>query len=175
MLNRRCKNTADIQLFFCHSSNCCKCLYIVYINKWRKHHIVVFCLLFVRKLTLETVLKLHLMTFAVDLRKICQNTHKLNFLVLSFILCQMKPNIAFFRFKVWIFQIHLVLRYYLRFLPILIQGSHFFYPVKFPDFSLTFPWFPKIFPRFFLSLHQDTLVKKTIFILFKCGLHLPLG
>ena len=28
------------------------------------------------------------------------------------------------------------------------QGSHFFYPVKFPDFSLTFPWFPKNFPWF---------------------------
>ena len=26
------------------------------------------------------------------------------------------------------------------------QGSHFIYPMKFPDFSLTFPWFPKIFP-----------------------------
>ena len=32
------------------------------------------------------------------------------------------------------------------------QGSHFFYPIKFPDFSLTFPWF-------FLSFHQDILVK----------------
>ena len=41
------------------------------------------------------------------------------------------------------------------------QGSHFFYPVKFPDFSLTFPWFPKSFPWFFLSFHQDILVKKT--------------
>ena len=51
------------------------------------------------------------------------------------------------------------------------QGSHFFYPVKFPDFSLPFSWFPKIFPWFFLSLHQDILVKKTpIFILFKCAL-----
>ena len=42
-----------------------------------------------------------------------------------------------------------------------MQGSHFFYPVKFPDFSLTFPWFLKIFPWFFLSFHQDILVKKT--------------
>ena len=41
------------------------------------------------------------------------------------------------------------------------QGSHFFYPIKFPDFSLTFPWFPKTFPWFFLSFHQDILVKKT--------------
>ena len=41
------------------------------------------------------------------------------------------------------------------------QGSHFFYPVKFPDFSLTFPWFPMSFPWFFLSFHQDILVKKT--------------
>ena len=40
------------------------------------------------------------------------------------------------------------------------QGSHFFYPIKFPDFSLTFPWFPKSFPWFFLSFHQDILVKK---------------
>ena len=44
------------------------------------------------------------------------------------------------------------------------QGSHFFYPVKFPDYSLTFPWFPKSFPWFFLSFHQDILVKKNIFI-----------
>ena len=44
--------------------------------------------------------------------------------------------------------------------PIYNQGSHFFYPVKFPDFSLTFPWFPKSFPWFFLSFHQDILVKK---------------
>ena len=30
------------------------------------------------------------------------------------------------------------------------QGSHFFYPVKFPDFSLTFPDFLRVFPDFFL-------------------------
>ena len=51
-----------------------------------------------------------------------------------------------------------------------VQGSHFFYPIKFPDFSLTFPWFPKSFPWFFLSFHQDILVQKTIFILFICDL-----
>ena len=45
-----------------------------------------------------------------------------------------------------------------------IQGSHFFYPIKFPDFSLTFPWFPKIFPWFFLTFHQDILVKKNIHV-----------
>ena len=44
------------------------------------------------------------------------------------------------------------------------QGSLFFNPVK------TFPCFPKIFPWFFLSFHQDILVKKNTFILFKCGL-----
>ena len=41
------------------------------------------------------------------------------------------------------------------------SGFPLFYPVKFPDFSLTFPWFPKCFPWFFLSFHQDILVKKT--------------
>ena len=41
-----------------------------------------------------------------------------------------------------------------------------------PSNSLTFPWFPKIFPWFFLSFHQDILVKKkNILILFKCGLN----
>ena len=30
-----------------------------------------------------------------------------------------------------------------------------------PSNSLIFPWFPKIFPWFFLSFHQDILVKKT--------------
>ena len=51
------------------------------------------------------------------------------------------------------------------------QGSHFFYPVKFPDFSLTFPWFPKSFPWFFLSFHQDILVKKKTYLFF---LNVPL-
>ena len=36
----------------------------------------------------------------------------------------------------------------------LLSGFPLFYPVKFPDF-------PKIFPRFFLSFHEDILVKKT--------------
>ena len=40
-------------------------------------------------------------------------------------------------------------------------GFPLFYPIKFPDFSLTFPWFPKSFPWFFLSFHQDILDKKT--------------
>ena len=35
-----------------------------------------------------------------------------------------------------------------------------FYPIKFPDFSLTFNWFPKSFPWLFPSFHQDILVKK---------------
>ena len=48
--------------------------------------------------------------------------------------------------------------------------SNFFIPWN----SLIFPWFPKIFPRFFLKFHQDILDKKT-YILFKCGPHLPLG
>ena len=48
----------------------------------------------------------------------------------------------------------------------LTQGSHFFYPIKFPDFSLTFPWFPKSFPWFFLSFHQDILVKKKTYLFF---------
>ena len=42
-------------------------------------------------------------------------------------------------------------------------GFPLFYPIKFPDFSLTFPWF-------FLSFHQDISVKKKTFIFFKCGL-----
>ena len=50
------------------------------------------------------------------------------------------------------------------------SGFPLFYPIKFPDFSLTFPWFPKIPPWFFLSFHQDILAKRTIFIFFKCGL-----
>ena len=37
------------------------------------------------------------------------------------------------------------------------QGSHFFIPSN----SLTFPWFLKIFLWFFISFHQDILVKKT--------------
>ena len=48
------------------------------------------------------------------------------------------------------------------------QGSHFCYPMKFPDF-------PRFSPDFYLYFHQDILANKNIFILFKCGLHLPLG
>ena len=48
-------------------------------------------------------------------------------------------------------------------------GSHFF---LIPWNSLIFPWFPN---WFFLSFHQDIFVKRNIFILFICGLHLPLG
>ena len=40
-----------------------------------------------------------------------------------------------------------------------LSGFPFFYPVKFPDF----PWFPKIFPWFFLSFHQENFSKKTLF------------
>ena len=39
----------------------------------------------------------------------------------------------------------------------LSQGSHFFYPTKFPDFSLISYEFSLIF----LSFHQNILVKKT--------------
>ena len=51
-------------------------------------------------------------------------------------------------------------RWKTTFCVILLAGFPLFYPVKFPDFSLTFPWFPKSFPWFFLSFHQDILVKK---------------
>ena len=31
-----------------------------------------------------------------------------------------------------------------------LQGSHFFYPIKFPDFPWLFPDFLRVFPDFFL-------------------------
>ena len=41
--------------------------------------------------------------------------------------------------------------------------------------SYHIPWFPKIFPWFFLSFYQDILVIKSTVILFKCHIHLWLG
>ena len=40
-----------------------------------------------------------------------------------------------------------------------LQGSHFFYLIKFPNFL-------RFFPDFFLSFHQDILVKKKRYLFF---------